>query len=52
MRCEHSVNRLPVVGAVDHRAGDIVIHEDEQRQTEAETHGAEYRVGHGSRVTG
>jgi len=33
----------PVVGAVDDGAGDVVIHEEQQRQTEAQAHGAEYR---------
>ena len=33
---------LPVVGTVDHRSGNVVVHEDQQRQTEAQSHGAKY----------
>ena len=49
MRLEHyffklerdRVGRAPVVGTVDHGACDVLIHEEEQRQAEAESHRTE-----------
>ena len=32
---------VPIVGAVDHGAGDVLIHEEQQRETESKTHGTE-----------
>jgi len=45
VRGNHPTSRLhclPVVWTVDHRTGDVVIHEDQQRQTEAEAHRPQY----------
>jgi len=37
------VGFIPVIWAVDHGAGYVLVHEEQQRETEAETHSTENR---------